>query len=295
MTPQERLDAYRQQVRKFFAELGEVRLGGRRLGDLRPADLGLDRIEPGALLADLRTAVAFYTRIPLAGPAVDGAALARAAWCAPLVGALIGALAGLAFWIAWRLNLPPFVCATLAVGVSLALTGCLHEDGLADMADGFGGGGDSRERTLGIMRDSRIGVFGTCALAIALLLRIGSLADLPNPALAAWALIGAHAAARAALPLFMLLVPPARPDGLAAAAGAPSGGRVAAALAIGLVLLAAALGLRNALIAIVLMVAGGIIVATLAHRRIGGQTGDVLGAVEQVGECLVLLVAAAVF
>jgi adenosylcobinamide-GDP ribazoletransferase len=295
MTLQERLEAYRQRLRKFFGDLGERRLGGRRLGDLGPGDLGLDRIEPGALLGDLRNAMAFYTRIPLTGPAVDGPALARAAWCAPLVGALIGALAGLAFWIAWRLNLPPFLCATLAVGVGLALTGCLHEDGLADMADGFGGGGDSRERTLGIMRDSRIGAFGACALAIALLLRVGALADLPNPGLAAWALIGAHAAARAALPLFMRLVPPARPDGLSAAAGAPSGGRVAVALAIGLALLLRALGLRNTLIAIVLMLVAGTIVAAMARRRIGGQTGDVLGAVEQVGECLVLLVTAARF
>lgn len=283
MTPQERLEAYRQSLRKLLAHLGDLRVG----------ELGLDRIDLWPLLTDLRAAVAFYTRIPLGGPAADGAAVARAAWCAPLVGALIGALSGLAFWIAWRLNLPPFVCATLAVGTSLALTGALHEDGLADMADGFGG--ESRERALAIMRDGRIGVFGACALAIALLLRVGALADMPNPGLAAWALIGAHAAARAGLPLFMGLVPPARADGLSAAAGAPPGASVAVALAVGFLLLARALGLRHALIAIALMLAAGLVIAVMAWRRIGGQTGDVLGAVEQVAECLVLLVAVAVF
>jgi len=293
MTLQERLEAFWQWLRKTSAELADLRLGGRRLGDLRPADVGLDAAHLGPLLTDLRVGVAFYTRIPLAGPPIDGAALARAAWCAPLVGALIGALAGLAFFIAWRLNLSPFVCGTLAVGTGLALTGALHEDGLADMADGFGG--EDREQALAIMRDGRIGVFGACALAIALFLRIGALSDLPNPALAAWALIGAHAAARAGLPLFMGLVPPARPDGLSATTGAPSGVSVAVAAALGFLLLARALGLRSALIALVLMLAGGLVIAVMAWRRIGGQTGDVLGAVEQMGECLVLLVAAAMF
>ncbi len=291
MSPQELL----ARLRTFLADLGDRRVGERRLRDLSAADLGLARIDAGGLLDDLRVALAFYTRIPVPGPrTVEGGALARAAWCTPLAGALIGALAGLAYWIAWRLNLSPFVCATLAVGAALLITGCLHEDGLADMADGFGGGA-TRERVLAIMHDGRIGAFGTCALAIALLVRIGVLADLPNPGLAGWALVGAPAAARAGLPLVMRLVPPARPDGLAAEAGAPSGERAGVALLIGIVLLVVALGVRNALIASVLMLVAGAILAGLARRRIGGQTGDVLGAIAQVCECLVLLVAAARF
>jgi len=109
----------------------------------------------------------------------------------------------------------------------------------------------------------------------------------------AWALIGAHAAARGALPLFMRWVPPARNDGLSASAGAPSGGHAAIAAVIGFAVLWWALGFRYALIGQVLIFIGAAIVAWLARRRIGGQTGDVLGTVEQVGECLVLLVAAA--
>src|SRR6267154_651601 len=124
------------------------------------ADTGVTRLDLDPLLDELRVAVAFYTRLPVAQPTpVDGAALARAAWAAPLVGVLIGALGALAYWIAYRLNLPPLVAATLAVGATLLLTGCLHEDGLADTADGFGGGA-TRAQILDIMRDSRIGTSG---------------------------------------------------------------------------------------------------------------------------------------
>jgi adenosylcobinamide-GDP ribazoletransferase len=258
------------------------------------AGIGLTIPNLAALVTDLRVGIGFYTCLPLPLPGpIDGAAFARATWCAPLVGALIGALAAFGYWAAVRLNLPPFVAATLALATSLLVTGCLHEDGLADTADGLGGA--TRERALDIMRDGRIGTYGTCAVAIALVLRIGALFDLEKASLVAPALIGAHAAARGALPLFMRLVPPARNDGLSASAGAPAPGPAAAAALIGFALLATTFGLRNALIALVLMCIGAAVMAWLCRRRFGGQTGDVLGALEQVGECLVLLVTAARF
>jgi adenosylcobinamide-GDP ribazoletransferase len=293
MTLQEHFERWRRSIAGMrLGETGFVGRAGRGFTD-RALD-GLGRIDVGALIGDLAVAIAFYTRLPLrpAGP-VDGAAVARASWCAPLVGALIGALAGLAYWAAYRLNLPPFVCAALAVAAGMLLTGGLHEDGLADTADGLGG--ETRERALDIMRDGRIGAYGTCALVICLALRIGTLADLPRAALVAWALVGAHAAARAVLPAFMRMVPPARADGLSATAGAPSRERAAVAAAIGVGLLWIALGFRSALIALALMLIGALVMARLARRRFGGQTGDVLGAVEQVCETLVLLVTAARF
>jgi len=296
MTLQEHIE----RLRRSFAE---TRLGGSGFGDLGRSGRaltdralsGLGEIDVRGLLGDLAAAIAFYTRLPLrlAAP-VDGAAVARASWCAPLVGALIGVLAGLAYWVAWRLNLPPLVCATLAVAAGMLLTGCLHEDGLADTADGLGGG-TTRERALDIMRDGRIGAFGACALLICLALRIGAVADLPRAALVAWALVGAHATARGVLPLFMRLVPPARADGLSASAGAPSRERAAAAALIGIALLWIAFGFKSALIALVLVLIGAAVLALIAWRKIGGQTGDVLGAVEQVSETLVLLVTAARF
>jgi len=285
-----------ERLRRYWADF--------RLGDLRFADVGrvargelerLGGIAPGGLLDDLAVALAFYTRlpVPLRTP-VDGAALARASWCSPLVGALIGAIAAVAYWVAVRLNMPQLVAATIAVAASMMLTGCLHEDGLADAADGFGGGA-TRERALDIMRDSRIGAFGACALVVSFALRVGAIADLPKTGLVAWALIGAHAMARAGLPLFMRLLPPARSDGLAAQAGAPSAACAWTSLAIGAVILWIALGFAAALIAFVFMLIGYAVVALISRRKIGGQTGDVLGAAEQVGECIVLMTTAGRF
>ena len=101
------------------------------------------------------------------------------------------------------------------VAATVLVTGCLHEDGLADTADGFGGGG-SKERKLEIMRDSRSGAYGVAALVLSILLRVGAIASLVDPALVAAALIAAHAGARAAMPVFMAAVPRARHDGLSA-------------------------------------------------------------------------------
>jgi adenosylcobinamide-GDP ribazoletransferase len=169
-------------------------------------------------------------------------------------------------------------------------TGCLHEDGLADTADGFGGGNTS-ERKLDIMRDSHIGVYGVCALALSLVLRVGAVASLPSTHAVVWALIAAHAAARAAMPAFMLLLPPARSDGLAFDAGRPPREAVAAAAVIGFLILAICLHLGHGVLALILLAVVVALMAWLAMRQIGGQTGDVLGALEQVSEIVVLLVA----
>jgi len=173
------------------------------------------------IITDLRVGMLFATRLPLPHErAIAGADIARASWTLPVVGLVLGVLGALAYRIALHFGLAPLVGAALAVAVPLVLTGCLHEDGLADTCDGFGGG-DTRERKLEIMRDSRVGSYGACALAISLLLRIGALASLAGPAEAAWALIAAHAGARAVMPLSLRLVPPARTDGLSADAGRP--------------------------------------------------------------------------
>jgi adenosylcobinamide-GDP ribazoletransferase len=246
-----------------------------------------------ALSTDLRTGLGFLTRLP-PGPRlpVTGEDLSRASWTFPMIGAGIGAIAALVYWLAHALNLPAFVGAVLAVAATLLLTGCLHEDGLADTADGFGAGG-SVTRRLEIMRDSQIGTYGAAALMISLLLRAGALASLADPALAAAALFAAHCGARAALPVFMRRVPAARKDGLAADAGAPPQGSAALAILIGLVVVLLCLGFGATLLAAILVAAALGLLAWLSISQIGGQTGDVLGAAEQTGEVLILLVAAA--
>jgi adenosylcobinamide-GDP ribazoletransferase len=245
------------------------------------------------LLIDLRIGVAFLTRLPLPleRPLARGE-LARALWTAPLVGAGVGAIGAAVYFAALSLHLPVAPAAVLAIAATAAVTGCLHEDGLADVADGFGGGA-TRERKLEIMRDSRIGSYGVCALVVSFLLRTTALASLADPALAAAALVCAHAAGRASLPAFMRLVPPARSDGMSANAGAPQPAAALAAGAIGVVALLIGLGPAAGVVAIVLLALAFWSMAWLCRRHIQGQTGDVLGALEQGGEIAVLLVAAA--
>src|SRR5271169_6474827 len=119
------------------------------------------------LAADLEVSFMFCTLLPLApSMPVAGGDIARASWAMPVAGALVGALGALAYWIAVRLGLPPPVAAALALAAGMVVTGCLHEDGLADAADALGG--DGRERRLEIMRDSQLGTYGACALLMSL-------------------------------------------------------------------------------------------------------------------------------
>lgn len=246
----------------------------------------------GGLITDLKTGLAFCTRLPVAAP--GGRRLADAAWTLPLAGVVVGAVGALVYTLADGLKLPPFVSATLAVGATVAITGCLHEDGLADMADGFGGG-QTKARTLEIMRDSRIGTYGVIALILSFLLRVGAIANLATPSLVAVSLIGAHAAARGALPVFMRGVPRARQDGLSVGAGLPGPGAATGAAAIGLLISVFCLGLGTGLWAALLVAAALIVLGLWSLKKIGGQTGDVLGGAEQTAEIMVLLVAASLW
>ncbi len=247
----------------------------------------------GNRAGEIRTAVSFSTRLPLPAFASGGeATIAQAIWALPLAGLLVGGAGAIVYAIAHRLGVPAWPAAALAIAATWALTGCLHEDGLADTADGFGGGA-TRERKLEIMRDSRIGAYGVCALVVSILIRAGVLASLADPGWVAWALIAAHGAGRATLPVLMFLVPPARADGLSVTAGQPPREQAIAGAVLGVVILVVCLGLEPALIAAVLLAVAVAAMARLSTAQIGGQTGDVLGALEQVGEIVVLLVAAA--
>ncbi len=245
---------------------------------------------------ELSVSIAFSTRLPLARAApisgTDSAQglLARAVWALPIAGVVVGVIGAVVYALAHWAGLPAWPAAALAIAATLAATGCLHEDGLADTADGFGGG-KTREQKLDIMRDSRIGTYGVCALALSILLRASAVAGLADPAPVAAALIAAHAAARAAMPILMFSVPPARSDGLSFAAGRPDRVRAAVAAAVGILALVVGLGFAHAILAVVLLLIVIALVAWLSFKQIGGQTGDVLGALEQVSEIVLLLVA----
>jgi adenosylcobinamide-GDP ribazoletransferase len=249
--------------------------------------------DPEHLTADLRAALMFFTRLPIpsAAPMEEGA-LARATWAAPMAGIVVGLVGALVYWIAWKFSLPPLPAAMLALAATVAVTGALHEDGLADVADGFGGG-KTVERKLEIMRDSRIGTYGVCALILSFMLRASALAAIADPKLIAFALVAAHAASRATLPAFMTVVPPARTDGLSASAGTPPNESVGIAAAIGIIMLALMLGIGSGIIALIFVLLGFVVLWWLCERQVNGQTGDVLGTLQQTGEILILLTAAA--
>jgi adenosylcobinamide-GDP ribazoletransferase len=240
---------------------------------------------------ELKASIVFCTRLPLlrATP-IAGSAIAKAAWAFPIAGVLVGLTGAVVYALARRAGLPAWPAAALTVAATLLATGCLHEDGLADTADGFGGG-STREQKLAIMRDSRIGVYGVCALAMSLVLRVAALASLPSAHAVVWALIASHAAARAAMPALMLMLAPARSDGLSFEAGRPPGEAVLAAAVIGFLILAICLHLGHGVLALILLAAIVALMAWLSMRQIEGQTGDVLGALEQASEIAVLLVA----
>jgi adenosylcobinamide-GDP ribazoletransferase len=254
-------------------------------------------ISPGAwldgLVADLKISVVFCTRLPLAHSVpIDGGDLARASWALPIAGALVGGVGALVYWIAFQIGLPSLLAAALTLVATLIATGCLHEDGLADTADGFGGGKD-REHKLAIMRDSRLGTFGGCALMMSLMLRWGALASIKDPPAVAMVLIAAHASARASLPAFMRFVPRTRSDGLSVHAGRPPRESIIAAGLLGMIALGVGLGPMIAITGVLLLASAAALMAWLSLKQIGGQTGDVLGALEQVNEVLILLTAAA--
>jgi adenosylcobinamide-GDP ribazoletransferase len=245
-----------------------------------------------SLALDLKIVLIFFTRLPLRHVgAITGEDLARATWANPLAGALIGAAGGLIYALAFQLALPPLLCGLLAVAGTILLTGALHEDGLGDVADGFGGAFE-RERKLAIMRDSRIGAYAGLALILSVALRAAALSAIAGPESVAAALIAAHAGARAFIPWLMRTFPLAKAEGLAAYAGEPP--RSSAAVALGLALLVAAIALGG--IGVAALLAGACAaraMGALARRQIGGYTGDVLGAAEQLAEAAMLIAAAA--
>jgi adenosylcobinamide-GDP ribazoletransferase len=243
-------------------------------------------------LVDLRTAVTFLTRIPLPHPeGTPPANLARAQRVFPLVGAAIGAAVGL-FCLGLRIvGVPDLAGAGLALAAGALLTGALHEDGLADVADGFGGGHDAATK-LQIMRDSRLGTYGALALMVSFVVKLSALAALDD-AIVVQSLIVAHALARGMLPLISMSLPMARQDGLAANAGRADLTTVATAGVLALVICLLVLPLADALFAVLIAIIAAIGIGWLAQRQIGGQTGDVLGAAEQIGEAAILVLLAA--
>lgn len=231
-----------------------------------------------ARLHQLCLAVVFLTRLPLGRLLPPRAMpLAPAMWAFPLAGAVVGLIAGLPL----MLDSPPLLLAALSLSLSVGLTGALHEDALADFADA--GGGRTPQDRLRIMRDPHVGAYGVMALIGSSALRLAAL-SVVGPA----ALVAAAAGGRTAAVLAARVLPAVRPDGLGRDAGRP--GRGVAGTALVLTALLAIPAGAGALGAVLAGVIATVLVIRQARCRIGGQTGDVLGAASLCCETAMLTV-----
>ncbi|MEQ1942947.1 adenosylcobinamide-GDP ribazoletransferase [Mesorhizobium sp. VNQ89] len=248
-------------------------------------------MNPRRIVDDIALCLVFFTRLPLPRLEFGARTLGEAIWAAPVAGFAVGLAGGLVHVVMVWLGVSFLIAGALALAATMLASGCLHEDGLSDVADGFGGGA-TRERKLEIMRDSRIGAYGASALMMSMLLRWSALISLFGPSLTFWSLIVAHTVSRALIPAFMQIMPPARTDGLAAGAGKVEANTAYTALAIGAAVLVACLGLTAATLAAIVLALVFFAFRALCLRQIGGQTGDTLGALQQLSEIAVLVVAA---
>ena len=238
-------------------------------------------------LNDIRVAFALLTRLPLPYPPFDAKRpAAMAAWAYPLVGVGVALLMILTVWGAMAFGLPAQIAALLALLTALLTTGAMHEDGLADCADGFWGGWTPEQR-LEIMKDSQIGTYGVLGLLVSFGVRWQAVVLLIETE-ALVALFTVAVLSRAAMVWMMHLLPNARRTGLSQQTGRPTDVTVYAALGIGAASAVLSVG-AAAIILVMLVGAVTFALSKMARSKIGGQTGDVLGATQQVVECVLLI------
>src|SRR5262245_13870041 len=248
--------------------------------------------------SDLQSVLAFATRLPLPDT-IKPAPLVRALRMLPLAGAAIGALSALVYLLATAIGLQSPLAAAGALAFQAWITGALHEDGLADFADGIGGG-SSRERKLAIMRDSRIGTFGVLTLVFVILCKVLALGEVgaSSGRSAVAVLITAGALSRLAPVLLLHRLPPARLEGMSYRVGRPDKETMREAIAYSLAiagLFALALGhLGTVLAALAASAIAYLAIEAASRRHLGGQTGDAAGASQQLVELAVFIAFAAI-
>lgn len=246
------------------------------------------RADGGGIGRAMHAASSFLTRLPIdRGGRVGPADIARGVVLFPVVGGLVGAIAAAVGWML-GLAFPAGVAAIGAVAVELILTGGLHIDGLADTLDGYGG--ETRERTLQIMRDHAIGTYGAAAIAIDLMAKTVLIAALAERAGGLWMVVAAGAVSRAAAGVLGSVVPPARASGAGAMLGERRRPlRAAGAALVGVAIASASGGLRGLIASVAAASVAGVW-AWSCRRRLGGMTGDTLGAAVEMTAGVVLLI-----
>ena len=232
-------------------------------------------------IAEVQVAFMLLTRLPAGRLGGDVPELAAAKWAFPLAGLVVGGSLAGAYITLNSLGLPAGLAAILALAAGMMMTGGLHEDGLADCADGFGGG-QSRDQKLEIMKDSRVGSYGVLALILVIAARIVALAALPATAQSLIFLISLAMVSRLMMVVYLNWLPSARAEGLGHQAGKDGGLSVVVAATLCLPVLLYSGG--SILFSLAALCAAALIVGWTANRQIGGQTGDVCGAVQILSE-----------
>ena len=247
------------------------------------------------LLRALLAAIGFLTRIPVPSSRLTPRLLGLSVGFFPAVGMLLGGVLALLSWAlsAHLASAPPLLSAVAVVSVHTLLTVGLHLDGLADVADGLGGGRGSSERVLDIMRDSRIGSFGAVALILVLMTKVIAMRSALSHAQSVALLVAFPAVARFGCVLLIIMFPYARQEGLGRDFHVHSSWRqlliAAATTAVPLTL-----SPGDALVAAAAAIACAMLVGVSLYRRLRGLTGDVYGAAIEVAEVAFLVVVVAV-
>ncbi|WP_306256621.1 adenosylcobinamide-GDP ribazoletransferase [Pararhizobium sp. IMCC21322] len=245
--------------------------------------LALLRAVPG----DFLVCLTFFTRLPAFLSVDHTRPMSRAAQMFPAIGLVIGIIGALVLSFGTMLQLPYYLISVLTITAMIIATGALHEDGLADMIDGFGGGHD-RERKLEIMKDSHIGTYGVLALLLSQVMRVILLASLLPRGLdlAITVLLAAQMISRGYSMFLWAGLPPARSNGLSKQAGQPQRRALVMALVTTSVALLCLLLPNLNIIAILFATAlSGLVsylMIVLCRGQIGGQTGDTIGATQQL-------------
>ena len=243
-------------------------------------------------IAQIQVAFMLLTRLPAGKLGGNIPSLADARWAFPLVGIIVGGAIFLCYMFASLCDVPPFLAAIIAFAVGLFITGALHEDGLADSADGLGGGSDKPAK-LEIMKDSRIGSYGVIALVLVMATRIGSLSELDPSWHLFWSLISIAMISRLIMVLYLDVLPAARDEGLGKDASDMDMAGIKLAAFLSMPALAYLFIFAPASLVLMVVAAAGF--AYLAKRQIGGQTGDICGAGQILSETIGLIALATIW
>lgn len=244
---------------------------------------------------DFFAALMLLTRIPVKWDKISPdhpPNMHRCLWAYPFVGMLLGSITAIVYFGFSLTTIPSSVAVVITLCFLIFLTGAFHEDGLADTADGFGGGHDKQAK-LEIMRDSRIGTYGGLALIAAFLIKIFALIELSQTEVIKILIIAA-VYSRLMILIMLILLEPAREDSLSTQSGKPSGNILLFAIAGSLFVAGLIINVRVALIMFVVAVTITYLFSRLARRQVGGYSGDILGASQQISEITIYVTAVSI-